>query len=320
MKNNIFPPLTSISFTINTGYLHSLHIETSGNATGIPVVFLHGGPGSSCNENHRRYFNPEQYFIITFDQRGCGLSTPKGELADNTSQHLINDLEQIRKHLNIGQWLIFGGSWGACLGLLYAQAFPERVNGMILRGCFLAREQDLFWFSQHGASEVFPEEWQLFIQDIPVNERADLVAAFYQRLHHGDHATQLKYAAIWADWSSKVATHNLSSSSSKRKPDETLILKVKIETHYAFHRYFIEENQILNNITTLPKVPVTIIHGELDRTCLLSASQQLAASIPNSELIVLANTGHLIEESNMIDALVAATDQFVTTYEHNTTK
>ena len=299
---------------------HQLYIEFSGNPLGIPVVFLHGGPGSSCNESHHRYFNPEHYYIITFDQRGCGLSTPKGELADNTSQHLVNDLEQIREHFNIEQWLIFGGSWGACLGLLYAQAFPERVNGMILRGCFLAREQDLFWFAQHGASEVFPEEWQLFIQDIPVNERADLVAAFYQRLHHGDHATQLKYAAIWADWSSKVATHNLSSISSKRKPDETLILKVKIETHYAFHRYFIEENQILNNITALPKVPVTIIHGELDRTCLLSASQQLAASIPNSELIVLANTGHLIEESNMIDALVAATDQFVTTHEHNTTK
>jgi proline iminopeptidase len=320
MKSNLYPNTSSTKLTLDTGLLHQLHIEVSGNPLGIPVVFLHGGPGSSCNENHRRYFNPDHYHIITFDQRGCGLSTPKGELTDNTSQYLIADLERIREHFSIEQWLIFGGSWGACLGLLYAQAFPARVSGMILRGCFLAREQDLFWFTQHGASAIFPEEWQLFIQDIPENEKSDLVAAFYTRLHHGDQATQLKYAAIWADWSSKVATHNLSSISSKRKPDETLILKVKIETHYAFHRYFIEENQILNNITALPKVPVTIIHGELDRTCLLSASRQLAASIPNSELIVLTNTGHLIEESNMIDALVAATDQFITTYEHNTTK
>jgi proline iminopeptidase len=320
MKSILYPQSSSTKLRLHVDTLHQLYIEVSGNPLGIPVVFLHGGPGSSCNENHRRYFNPNYYYIITFDQRGCGMSTPKGELADNTSQHLVSDLERIREHFNIDQWLIFGGSWGACLGLLYAQAFPKRVSGMILRGCFLAREKDLFWFAQHGASKVFPEEWQLFIQDIPENERSDLVAAFYTRLHHGDHATQLKYAAIWADWSSKVATHNLSASSSKHKPDDALILKVKIETHYAFHRYFIEENQILNRIAALPPVPVTIIHGELDQTCLLSASRQLAANIPNCKLLVLSDTGHLIEELKMIETLVAATDQFITTYKDSTTK
>lgn len=317
--NNIFPPLDSKALAINTESRHSLHIEVSGNTAGIPVVFLHGGPGSSCTENHRRYFNPDHYFIITYDQRGCGLSSPKGELTDNTSQHLINDLELIRKYFGIERWLIFGGSWGACLGLLYAQAFPARVSGMILRGCFLAREQDLFWFYQHGASEIFPKDWRLFIQDIPEIERSDLVTAFYTRLHHGDQATQLKYAAIWAAWSSKVATHNLGMRSLIREPDEDLILKVKIETHYAFHRYFIKENQILNNNDSLPKVPITIIHGELDQTCLLSASQQLAASIPGSEIIVLANTGHLINEPKMTDALIRATEKFVKILRYNTT-
>tara|TARA_R110001599_G_scaffold56412_3_gene156120 strand:- start:45899 stop:46870 length:972 start_codon:yes stop_codon:yes gene_type:complete len=311
MTTGLYPRSTSISTVINTESVHQIYVEASGNPHGIPVVFLHGGPGSSCNQNHRRYFNPEHYYIIAFDQRGCGRSTPTGELCNNTTQDLIHDIEAIRQHFNITQWLIFGGSWGACLGLLYAQAFPHRVSGMILRGCFLGREQDLFWFAQQGASALFPDAWQAFIQDIPEAEQADLVKAFYQRLHRGDHASQLKYAGIWLDWSSKVATHNLSSGASARVPDDALILKVRIETHYALHRYFIDENQILNNIDKLPKVPVTIIHGEFDRTCLLSASQQLSASIAHSELIELANTGHLIEEKNMIDALVNSTDRYV---------
>ncbi|WP_269621468.1 prolyl aminopeptidase [Zhongshania sp. BJYM1] len=313
MKKELYPVSDSTGHHINTESKHQLYVEVSGNPEGIPVVFLHGGPGSSCNNNHRRYFNPDHYYIVAFDQRGCGMSTPKGELTNNSSQYLINDVERIREYFNIKQWLVFGGSWGATLGLLYAQAFPERTSGMILRGCFLAREQDLFWFAQHGASDVFPEDWQAFIKDIPVDEQSDLVAAFYQRLHHGNKDTQLKYAGIWADWSSKVATHNLRSGAAKRTPDEDLVLKVKIETHYAVNRYFIEEDQILRNIDKIPRVPVTIIHGELDQTCLLRTSQQLAAAIPNSELIVLADTGHLIEESNMIDALVDATDRFAET-------
>tara|TARA_R110002167_G_scaffold59249_23_gene167677 strand:- start:13538 stop:14521 length:984 start_codon:yes stop_codon:yes gene_type:complete len=323
MKKTLYPASASTSFTLNTESVHQLYIETSGNPLGIPVVFLHGGPGSSCNNNHRRYFNPEHYFITCFDQRGCGLSTPHGELSDNTSQHLVADIERIREHLNIARWLVFGGSWGASLGLLYAQAHPQRVSGMILRGSFLAREQDLFWFAQHGASEEFPEAWQAFIKDIPQDERHDLVAAYYQRLHHGDKDTQLKYAAIWSAWSGKVATYNLGPRTNKhsnnntitneaqRQADPALVRKVKIETHYAQHRYFIAENQILDNLHQLPKVPVTIIHGELDKTCLPTASRALAAGITNSEFILLADTGHLIEEANMIAALVDATDRFI---------
>jgi len=319
MQKTLYPASASTSFTLNTESVHQLYIETSGNPLGIPVVFLHGGPGSSCNNNHRRYFNPEHYYIICFDQRGCGLSTPHGELSNNNSQYLIEDMERIREQLNIAQWLIFGGSWGACLGLLYAQAHPQRVSGMILRGSFLGREQDLFWFAQHGASELFPEEWQAFIKDIPVDERQDLVAAYYPRLHHRDQATQLKFAGIWSVWSSKVATHNLGktseNNSARRQADDALVRKVKIETHYAQHRYFIAENQILDNLHQLPKVPVTIIHGELDKTCLPTASRALAAGIANSEFIQLADTGHLIEEAKMIAALVDATDRFARQYQ-----
>ncbi|CAA0080564.1 Proline iminopeptidase [Zhongshania aliphaticivorans] len=306
-----YPPSSSFASYINTESTHQIYAEASGNPHGIPVVFLHGGPGSSCNNNHRRYFDPSRYYIIAYDQRGCGLSTPNGELKNNTSQYLIDDLERIRQHYNIKQWLVFGGSWGACLGLLYAQAHPEQTSGLILRGTFLARGKDLLWFAQHGASELFPSDWKAFTQEIPRNERHDLVTAFYQRLHHGDHSTQLKYAGIWSRWSNKVATHNLTPSGTNRAADDALIRKVKIETHYAHHRYFIVENQILANIDKLPKVPVTIIHGTLDRTCLLSASQQLAAAIPDSELILLDNTGHLIEEEKMISALVNSTDQYI---------
>ncbi|OGT33065.1 MAG: prolyl aminopeptidase [Gammaproteobacteria bacterium RBG_16_51_14] len=288
---------------------HQVYVEECGNLDGIPVVFLHGGPGSGCNENHRRYFHPDRYRIVLFDQRGCNRSRPQGETSHNTTQDLINDLELIRQHLAINKWLVFGGSWGATLGLLYTEAFPDQVLGMILRGCFLARQQDLDWFSRDGASRIFPDHWQEFIATIPVAERSDLIAAVHSRVFGNDEDEKLKAARAWSRWSSRVVTYTLPDGDSSVEEDIPRILhEVAVEMHYAMHRYFIEENRILDEIDSLPDVPITIIHGRRDMTCTLQASWALHQAIPRSELHIIPDAGHLAGEPAMIDALIDATD------------
>jgi proline iminopeptidase len=290
---------------------HQIYFEESGNIKGIPVVFLHGGPGSGSSENHRRYFDPVKYRIINFDQRGCNRSIPNGLTENNTSQHLIADIESIRKQLNIDTWVIFGGSWGATLGLLYAQAFPEKVCGMILRGSFLARKRDLDWFIYDGASRIFPDYWQNFIEIIPQEEREDLVNAYHKRVH-GKNEKEKKEAAIaWSTWAGRIVTYLISDiNPDNYKPEniERTVSEVLIETHYAKHRYFIAENQILDDIAKLPEVPIHIIHGRRDLTCTLESSWVLDQAIPGSKLVIVKEGGHLAGETAMVDALVSATD------------
>ena len=290
---------------------HQIYFEESGNIKGIPVVFLHGGPGSGSSENHRRYFDPVKYRIINFDQRGCNRSIPNGLTENNTSQHLIADIESIREQLNIDTWVIFGGSWGATLGLLYAQAFPEKVCGMILRGSFLARKRDLDWFIYDGASRIFPDYWQNFIEIIPQEEREDLVNAYHKRVH-GKNEKEKKEAAIaWSTWAGRIVTYLISDiNPDNYKPEniERTVSEVLIETHYAKHRYFIAENQILDDIAKLPEVPIHIIHGRRDLTCTLESSWVLDQAIPGSKLVIVKEGGHLAGETAMVDALVNATD------------
>jgi proline iminopeptidase len=290
---------------------HQIYFEESGNIKGIPVVFLHGGPGSGSSENHRRYFDPVKYRIINFDQRGCNRSIPNGLTENNTSQHLIADIESIREQLNIDTWVIFGGSWGATLGLLYAQAFPEKVCGMILRGSFLARKRDLDWFIYDGASRIFPDYWQNFIEIIPQEEREDLVNAYHKRVH-GKNEKEKKEAAIaWSTWAGRIVTYLISDiNPDNYKPEniERTVSEVLIETHYAKHRYFIAENQILDDIAKLPEVPIHIIHGRRDLTCTLESSWVLDQAIPGSKLVIVKEGGHLAGETAMVDALVSATD------------
>ncbi len=288
---------------------HCIYYEESGDPHGIPVIFLHGGPGSGSNENHRRYFDPKKYRIINFDQRGCNRSSPRGSVENNTTQHLLNDMEQIREQLGIDRWLIFGGSWGAALGLLYAQAQPDRILALVLRGTFLAREADLSWFAQSGVNRVFPDDWEIFIKDIPADERNDLVSAYYKRVHEGDDDTQRHFARAWSDWAGKVVTWTLDEVKQEEEDIELIRDQVRIETHYASHRYFIDENQILANIDQLPDVPVRIIHGRRDLTCALESSWFLHKALPNSELVIVREGGHLAGEPPMIDALIRATDQ-----------
>ena len=290
---------------------HSIYYEESGNRQGVPVVFIHGGPGSGSNANHRRYFNPEFYRIINFDQRGCHRSTPVGCVENNTTDELLEDLERIRSSLGIDKWLLFGGSWGATLALLYAQAFPERVTGLILRGCFLARKADLDWFIQGGASKLFPDYWEDFLAVLAEDERDNIVSAYHSRLHGEDKKEQQRAAMAWSTWAGRIVTHTLESvdgDTYKPEDPEQTIKEVKIETHYARHAYFIAENQILQDVSKLPDVPFKIIHGRRDLTCTLESSWLLHRAIQGSELSIIKDGGHLAGETVMVDALVRATD------------
>jgi proline iminopeptidase len=308
----LYPEIEPFHFQhLRVDELHQLYFEQSGNPQGIPVIFLHGGPGSGSSTNHRRYFDPARYHIINFDQRGCNRSIPKGCVEKNTSQDLVRDIELLRQHLQLDKWLVFGGSWGATLGLLYTESYPERVSGLILRGAFLARQADLDWFISNGANRIFPDYWNEFVQFIPAQERDDLVAAYHKRVHGQDKVAQEQAAIAWSTWAGRIVTHMLAEvNPDTYKPDdiETTIHEVLIETHYALNSYFIQENQILNDIDLIPDIPITIIHGRKDLTCTLEASWLLHQALPGSDFLVLKDAGHLAGERPMVDALIRATD------------
>lgn len=298
------------SFVLDVGSPHRLYVEEVGSVSGIPALFLHGGPGSGCNENHRRYFDPSKYRVVLFDQRGCHRSSPQGSVDGNTTHHLLDDVERIRLQLGIDRWLVFGGSWGATLGLLYAQRHPDRVLGLILRGVFLARQKDLDWFAREGASRIFPDYWSEFIQGIPADERKDLISSYYARLHGGDVEERRRAARAWSTWTDRVTTYLLPPTEAREENVDRIVQQVAIETHYAQHRYFIAENQILDNAGRIPDVPTRIIHGRRDLTCTLDASWELHALLPRSQLTIVNEGGHLAGEPAMADALLSATDEF----------
>lgn len=295
-------------YQIDSGGIHKIYLEESGNPEGIPVVFLHGGPGGGCSEKHRRYFNPAKYRIVIFDQRGVGRSEPVACVEENTTAHLLRDMEIIRETLNIEQWVMFGGSWGATLALLYAETYPERVSGMVIRGTFLARQKDLDWFVR-DVGRILPDYWQKFIGHISGPERDDAVQAYYKRVHGNDKGQRDAAVKAWSAWSARVVTYQLTEAVLDGGLDmEKMIQDVKIETHYARHKYFIDEDQILRDIDKIPDVPVSIIHGRRDMTCTLDSSWLVHTALSQSELNIVANGGHLASEPAMVDALISATD------------
>jgi len=303
---------------------HSIYFEQCGNKTGLPVIFLHGGPGSGCNENHRRYFNPDKYRIIIFDQRGCHRSTPTGSVKNNSTEDLLIDIESIRNKLNIEKLVLFGGSWGATLALLYAEQNPQHVSAMILRGTFLARQCDFEWFAHDGVNRIFPEYWQEYLTLFDESEKDDLLGSLHRRVFSENRETQVEAARAWSLWAGRVVTHSLGLDEAYvlDEDDDKLINEVRVEMHYAKNRYFIKENQILDNISQMPDVPVTIIHGRKDLTCLAESSwtvhQALVDSnLLNSELVIIPDAGHLSSEPAMVDALVSATDQMADTCGHS---
>lgn len=305
----LYPEIeASSTYQLKSDDIHSLYVEECGNPAGIPVIFVHGGPGGGCNENHRRYFDPARYRIIIFDQRGAGRSLPAGEVRENTSQFLIRDMELIRETLGIDTWMLFGGSWGATLSLLYAQTYPDRVRGMVLRGTFLARQSDLDWFTK-GIRRIFPDYWYDFVGAIPEQEREDIILAYYNRVHGHDKENRIRFARAWAEWAGRIVSYSLPEQIRTEEEDmERVLQDVSIETHYARHKYFIEEDQILMNAGELPDVPIKIIHGRKDLTCTLDTSWTLHKALPQSEMLIIREGGHLAGEPVMIDVLVNATD------------
>lgn len=313
----LYPEISpSKTFSLNVGASHSIYMEESGNPDGIPVVFLHGGPGGGSTEKHRRYFNPEMYRIVIFDQRGAGRSSPMGSVHDNTTQELLSDMETIRQKLGIEKWMLFGGSWGSTLALLYAQQYPEHVLALILRGTFLARNIDLDWFFKEGANRLLPEFWDQFIEILDEEERRDIISAYHKRVHGDDKQKKLLSAKAWSEWSGRVVTYMMVQGELEAVPDELVLQEVSIETHYAKFNYFIEENQILNNADKLPVVPVRIVHGRRDLTCIPEASWALHRALPDSELEIIPDAGHLAADKTMCDALIRATDDMAQRLTH----
>lgn len=309
----LYPEITPFAtFFLTTNSPHRVYVEQSGNPAGIPVIFLHGGPCSGTKPDHRRFFNPERYRIILMDQRGCGLSTPFGELQDNHTQALIDDMEQIRQQLGISQWLVFGGSWGGSLALLYAQQHRQQVLGLILRGVFLARQADMDWFLNptNGVSRIYPERWEALHASISASS-ANVLAGLCDRVFGDDSELAKRAAQQWQAWGGQVALGNAFQYSEQAVSDQDL-LQVQMELHYAKHGYFISENQILQNCAMLKELPTIIIHGQNDLTCPLEAGWQLHQALPDAEFIVLPNAGHIAKGDEMIDALVSATDKMAT--------
>jgi len=291
---------------------HRLYVEECGNPAGLPVMFLHGGPGSGCKSYHRCFFDPQKYRIILADQRGAGRSAPHGGLKNNTTHHLLSDLEFLRERLKIDRWVLFGGSWGAALALLYAQQHPERIAGMVLRGAFLARQRDLDWYARDGVNRIYPELWAELLDTIPKPEQGHLIQAIHRLLNGRDELAQRRVARAWSIWGGQVA---LGDEFSPAEVDEhvpqSMVQQARLELHYAVHRYFLEEDQILKDCDRVPDVPIILIHGRRDLVCPAESAYALHQRLPKAELRILPHAGHVASGTEMIDALMSAADEML---------
>lgn len=306
-------PYVTHSFAVDAP--HVLHVEECGNPQGVPVVFVHGGPGAGCETWHRRFFDPNVYRIVLFDQRGCGKSTPHAELGNNTTQALVADMEAIREWLQIDKWVVFGGSWGSTLGLVYAETHPQRVLGLILRGIFLCRPQDIHWFYQEGASRVFPDYWQNFEQVIPPEERKNMVRAYYQRLTGDDEIARMAAAKAWSVWEGRTATLEPRQSVVDHFADPfTAMSLARIECHYFMHNSFLAPDQIVRDAGRLQGIPGVIVHGRYDMVCPIDQAWALHQAWPQAELQIISDAGHSASEPGIVDALVRATRRMASRY------
>lgn len=309
MMKSLYPEISPFhAFLLETESCHRVYVEQSGNPAGIPVIFLHGGPCSGTKPDHRRFFDPERYHIILMDQRGCGQSLPFGELDGNTTQDLLADMEAIRERLRIDSWLLFGGSWGGTLALLYAQRYPQRVAAMILRGVFLARQTDMDWFLRDGVNRIYPQAWQALLQAAAAEAGEDVLQKLCLAVFGNEEAVAKRGARQWLAWGGQVALGNEYRDDDQPLP-ETAVKQVQMELHYARNAYFVAENQILRNCAVLQDIPAIIIHGQNDLTCPLEAGWRLHQALPRAKFVVLPNAGHVAKGEEMIAALVAATDE-----------
>ncbi len=289
--------------------LHTLYYEQSGNARGVPVVVLHGGPGAGSSPSHRRFFDPAFYRIVVFDQRGAGRSTPHGELRGNTTPHLIADLEALRQQLRIERWLLFGGSWGSTLALAYAQAHPQRCLGLVLRGIFLCRRREIDWFL-HGMRQVFPEEWHALAEHIPQGERVNLLEAYWKRLDDPDSAVRVAAARAWSRYEGACSTLLPSAETVAYFGSDRVALGLaRIEAHYFRNNGFLRDGELLDGVERLRSLPGVIVHGRYDMVCPIATADELHRVWPEAQYIVVPDAGHSAWEPGIRAALVAATER-----------
>ena len=296
------------SYQLDTDDGHQVYYEESGTLEGIPIVLLHGGPGAGTDPSHRRYCDPEKYRIILIDQRGAGRSTPHASLENNTTQHLIKDLEAIRQALKIEKWVVMGGSWGATLAIAYAESHPQKISGLILRGTFLGRKEDIQWLYSEGTRRVFPDYWQEFISPIPEEEQEDIVAAYYKRLTGQNELAKMGAAKAWATWEGKVATLEPNNSFVEHLAKPHLAMGMaRISAHYFSNHCFLEENQLLKNAHQLKGIRGIIVHGRYDMLCPVENAWSLQSVWQDAEVRIIRDAGHSASEASIIDGLVRAT-------------
>ena len=302
-------PYRTERFSVGDG--HTLHVEECGNPEGLPVVFLHGGPGAGLSPYHRRFFDPARWRVVLFDQRGAGRSTPFASLDANTTQDLVADIERIREHLGIARWLVFGGSWGSTLALAYAEAHPDRVTGLVLRGIFLGRPEEIRWlYEEGGASRILPEKWQRFAAMVAPEERGAMLEACWKRLTSADESVRIAAARAWGAWEGSACTLEASpETEAEFAAPEVAVSLARIEAHYFRNQIFLEPNQLLRNIGRIRHVPGVIVHGRYDIVCPAKTAFDLHEAWPEADFhVVLA--GHAASEPAIVDKLVEAADRF----------
>ena len=315
---NLYPEIEPFNKnTLKVCDMHSIYYEECGSPEGIPVVFLHGGPGSGCNPTQRRFFDPKYYRIILIDQRGCGRSTPQGELTNNTTDDLVNDLEIVRHHLGIARWHVFGGSWGSTLALAYAVKHASHIISLVLRGIFLSRNSELAWFLG-GVQHFYPEVWHNLINYLPEAERSDVLSAYAKRIFSDDMQINVPAAIQWNAYESSIMRLKPSeaSNTAPKTPEEIIkeqpieVARARVQIHYIQHQCFIDGDAILNEVVRLNDIPTVIVQGRYDMVCPPTTAWELARAMPHAEFVMIADAGHSAMETGVTSALVAATEKF----------
>lgn len=310
----LYPPVEPFDQRLmDVGDGHLVYVEQSGCPDGRPVVVVHGGPGGGCSPAMRRYFDPKVYRIILFDQRGCGRSTPHASVEDNTTWHLVADMEMIRTALGIEDWIVFGGSWGATLSLIYAQAHPAHVAHLVLRGVFLMTQRELDWFYGGGAGQFWPEQWDRFAGMVPEDERGDMIAAYHKRLFSGDHATEVSFARAWASWENGLASIQ-SNGITGNPPAEYARAFSRLENHYFKHAGFLEyDGQILDRMDRLAEIPGVIVQGRYDMICPPRSAYDLSEAWEKGRIVMVRQAGHAQSEPGISAELVRTMDDISNT-------